>query len=76
MRRFYWSVCSKSIGKLLNIFDKYFKAWGQFYETFTSVIKCSHCSTIVLGSEGTVVNYTCKRFIKLTPVSAIFCYGS
>ena len=76
MRRFYWSVCSKSIGKLLNIFDKYFKAWGQFYETFTSVIKCSYCSTIVLGSEGTVVNYTCKRFIKLTPVSAIFCYGS
>ena len=76
MRRFYWSVCSKSIGMLLNIFDKYFKAWGQFYVTFTSVIKCSHCSTIVLGSEGTAVNYTSKRFIKLNFGSAIFCYGS
>ena len=46
--------------------------WGQFNETFTSVIyKCSHCFR-VSKQIATLENYTCKNFVQLDPAGYRF----
>ena len=42
--------------------------WGQFNKTFTGVIyNCCLYLLKMLKTVATVVNYTCKSFIKLSP---------